>query len=55
MMNHILTAIVNDNRGAVRTLLKADRGLATRLIAKARLERLPYRVVLRNAVACNLH
>jgi ankyrin repeat protein len=37
MMNHILTAIVNDNRGAVRTLLKADRGLATRLIAKARL------------------
>jgi hypothetical protein len=36
-MNNILTAIVDDNRRAVETLLKADGGLATRLIQKPKL------------------
>src|SRR5258706_6152167 len=36
-MNKILTAIVDDNRRWVETLLKADAGLATRLIPKPRL------------------
>src|SRR5260370_41896321 len=36
-MNKILIAIVEDNRSAVEELLKADSGLATRLIGKARL------------------
>jgi len=36
-MNNILTAIVDDNRRAVKTLLKADGGLATRLIRKPKL------------------
>ena len=38
-MNNLLTAIVDDNRGAVKTLLKADGGLATRLIRKPKLYR----------------
>jgi len=36
-MNKMLTAIVDDNRRAVKTLLKADGGLATRLIRQPRL------------------
>src|SRR5712691_9739026 len=36
-MNNMLTAIVADNRRAVKTLLKADGGLATRLIRQPRL------------------
>ena len=36
-MNKLLTAIVEDDRGAVEELLKADTGLATRLIPKAKL------------------
>jgi ankyrin repeat protein len=36
-MNKLLRAIVDDERGAVRELLKADGGLATRLIEKAKL------------------
>jgi hypothetical protein len=36
-MNELLTAIVADNRRAVEELLKADSGLATRLIGKAKL------------------
>jgi ankyrin repeat protein len=38
-MNDLLTAIVDDDRKAVKTLLKADGGLATRLIPKAKLYR----------------
>jgi len=33
-MNNVLTAIVDDDRKAVKALLKADRGLAARLIRK---------------------
>ena len=33
-MNNLLTAIVDDDRNAVKALLKADGGLATRLILK---------------------
>lgn len=36
-MNKLLTAIVDDDRTAVRTLLKADPGLTTRLIAAPKL------------------
>src|SRR6266704_3570169 len=36
-MNNMLTAILDDNRRAVKTLLKADGGLATRLIRQPRL------------------
>ena len=36
-MNKILTAIVEDDRSAVEELLKADRGLATRLTSTAKL------------------
>ena len=36
-MNNLLTAIVDDNRGTVQTLLKADGGLATCLIRKPKL------------------
>src|SRR2546423_3227072 len=36
-MNSVLTAIVDDNRKAVKALLKADRGLAARLIAAPKL------------------
>src|SRR6266446_5393701 len=36
-MTNVLNAIVDDDRKAVKTLLKADGGLATRLIRKARL------------------
>src|SRR5437016_966093 len=36
-MTNILTAIVDDDRRAVATLLKADGGLATRLIRKPKL------------------
>lgn len=36
-MNSLLTAIVDDDRGAVKALLKADSGLATRLIQKPKL------------------
>jgi hypothetical protein len=38
-MNPLLAAIVDDNRGAVKTLLKAEGGLATRVIPKPRLYR----------------
>src|SRR5438874_8003633 len=38
-MNNLLTAIVDDNRRAVKTLVKADGGLATRLIGKPKLYR----------------
>ena len=37
MMNMMLTAIVEDDRSAVEELLKADSGMATRLISKPRL------------------
>lgn len=33
-MNNLLTAIVDDDRNAVEALLKADGGLAARLIRK---------------------
>jgi len=36
-MNNMLTAILDDNRRAVKTLLQADAGLATRLIRQPRL------------------
>src|SRR6266581_7006381 len=36
-MNNMLTAILDDNPRAVKTLLKADGGLATRLIRRPRL------------------
>lgn len=36
-MHRLLTAIVNDNAAAVKYLLKADRGLATRLIEQPKL------------------
>lgn len=36
-MNNLLTAIVDDDRGAVKELLKADGGYATRLIRKPKL------------------
>ncbi len=36
-MNDLLTAIVDDNRSAVKALLQADGGLATRLIRKPKL------------------
>src|ERR1051326_8392495 len=36
-MNNFLTAIVDDDPKAVKALLKADRGLAARLIPKAKL------------------
>ncbi len=36
-MNNLLRAIIEDDRGAARALLNADRGLATRLIGKAKL------------------
>jgi hypothetical protein len=36
-MNDLLTAIVDDHRSAVKALLKADGGLATRLIQKPKL------------------
>src|SRR6059036_74666 len=36
-MNSLLTAIVDDDRRALKALLKADRGLAARLIRKPRL------------------
>ena len=36
-MNNLLTAIVNDDRRAVQTLLKTDGGLAVRLIGKPKL------------------
>src|SRR6266568_48398 len=36
-MNNMLTAILDDNRSAVKALLKADGGLATRLIRKPKL------------------
>src|SRR6266700_1183929 len=36
-MNNMLTAILDDNRRAVKTLLQADAGLATRLIRQAKL------------------
>ena len=36
-MNNVLTAIVDDDRRAVKALLKADGGLATRLIRKPKL------------------
>ena len=36
-MNNLLRAIVEDDRGAVKALLKADGGLATRLIGKPKL------------------
>src|SRR6059058_4363123 len=38
-MNNVLTAIVDDNRKAVKALLKADRGLAARLIRRPKLYR----------------
>jgi hypothetical protein len=38
-MNKLLTAIVDDNLGAVETLLNAEPGLATRLIPKPKLYR----------------
>src|SRR5205823_6728960 len=38
-MNNLLAAIVEDNRSAVTALLKADGGLATRLIQKPKLYR----------------
>src|SRR4030095_5268829 len=36
-MNDVLTAIVDDDRRAVKALLKSDGGLATRLIRKPKL------------------
>jgi hypothetical protein len=36
-MNHLLAAIVADDRATVKKLLKADAGLATQLINEARL------------------
>lgn len=38
-MNDLLTAIVDDDRKTVESLLKADEGLATRLIARPKLYR----------------
>src|SRR2546426_3021260 len=38
-MNNVLAAIVDDDRRAVQALLKADRGLAARLIRKPKLYR----------------